>query len=44
VDESVEVPMDEVPFLEPAGLEFDTGFVLENELEDGRWTSHDKFD
>jgi hypothetical protein len=44
VDERVEVPMDPVAFLEFAGLVFDTGFVLENELKDGHRTSLDKVD
>ena len=43
-DERVEVPMNKVTILEFAGLVFDTGFVFEDKLEDGRWASLDKFD
>jgi hypothetical protein len=43
VDEHVEVPMNKVAFLELVGLVFDTSFILEDELEDGR-TSPDKID
>ena len=44
MDEHVEVPVNENVFLEFAGLVFDTGVILEDELEDGRWTSVDKID
>jgi hypothetical protein len=36
--------MNTIAFLEFVGLVFDTGFVLENELEDGRRASRDKID
>jgi hypothetical protein len=44
VDRRVEVPMNKVAFLEFVGLVFDTGIILEDELEDGRRTSLDKID
>jgi hypothetical protein len=44
VDRRVEVPMNKVAFLEFAGLVFDTCFILEDKLEDGRRTSLDKVD
>ena len=34
--------MNEVIFLEFAGLVFDIGFILKDQLEDRRWTSLDK--
>ena len=36
--------MNNVAFFEPVGLVFDTGIVLENELEVGRRTFLDKVD
>ena len=36
--------MKQVAFLEFGGLLFDTGFILEDELKDGRWTFLDKID
>jgi hypothetical protein len=44
MDERVEVPMNMIAFLEFAGLVFDTGTILEDELEDGCRTSLDKID
>jgi hypothetical protein len=44
VDERVDVPVNKNVFLEFAGLVFDTGFILEDELEDGRRASLDKMD
>jgi hypothetical protein len=41
---SVEVPVKKVVFLEFVGLVFDTGFILKDDLEDGRRTSLDKID
>ena len=38
----VEVRMNNVAMLEFVGLVFDTGIILEDELEDGRRTSLDK--
>jgi hypothetical protein len=36
--------MNDVVFLEFVGLMLDTGFILEDELEDSRRTSLDKID
>ena len=44
VDEPVEVPMNNIAFLELAGLVFDTSIVLEYELKDCCRTSLDKID
>jgi len=40
----IKVPMNRVALLELVGLVFDTGMILEDKLEDGRWTSLDKID
>ena len=42
MDIQVEVPMNRVAWLEFAGLVFDTGIILEDELEGVRRTSLDK--
>jgi hypothetical protein len=44
VDRHVKIPKDKVAFLELVGLVFDTGIILEDELEDGRRTPLDKID
>ena len=44
VNERVEIPMNEVAFLEFARLQFDACFVLEDELKVGPRTSLDKID
>lgn len=44
MDEHVEVPVNKNIFLEFAGLVFDAGVILEDELEVGRRTSLDKCD
>ena len=44
VNERVEIPMNGVAFLEFARLQFDTCFVLEDELKVGPRTSLDKID
>ena len=44
MDRHVETPVNRNTFLESAGLVFDTGAVLENELEAGRWASFDEID
>ena len=42
MDGHVEVPINDIAFLEFAGLVLDTGIILEDELEDGSRTSLDK--
>ena len=44
IDRHVEVQMNKVAMLEFIGLVFDTGIILDDELEDGRRTSLDKID
>ena len=44
VDRHVKVPDDKVALLEFVGLVFDTGTILEDELEVGLWTSLHKMD
>ena len=44
MDEHVEVPVNKSVFLEFAGLVFDAGVILDDELEDVRWTTGDKID
>ena len=44
MDRHVETPVNRNTFLEFAGLVFDTGAVLENELKVGRRASFDEID
>ena len=44
MDRHVKVPDDKVALLEFVGLVFDTGTILEDELEVGLWTSLHKMD
>ena len=44
MDRRVDVPMKRVAFFEFAGLVFDSGMILEDELEGGRRTPLDKID
>ena len=44
MDEHVETPVNKVFFPKCVGLVFDTGVILEDELEVGRRTSLDKYD
>ena len=44
IERHVEVQMNKVAMLEFVGLVFDTGIILEDELEDGRRASLDKID
>ena len=44
VDRHVKFPDDKVALLEFVGLVFDTGTILEDELEVGLWTSLHKMD